>query len=186
MLILRACEPFGGRLGPASARPSRQPLRGFLRMRFFLMPSRRYLILRRRTAPSRRTQDVRAAHHLPIHSQALRMRNSLMLSKDYLMLRSTRRARLEARAAAMQPALRREDRGQASAERRQRRDGRPLSVIAGNPDSNIRYRLETAGIVGNKEITRRACGTYRVGSCREPHGVGKIVAIGVGSRGRHK
>src|SRR5438132_10370628 len=73
MLILRACEPFGGRLGPASARPSRQPLRGFLRMRFFLIPSRRYLILRRRTAPSRRTQDVRAAHHLPIHSQALRM-----------------------------------------------------------------------------------------------------------------
>src|SRR5438132_10585094 len=72
MLILRACEPFGGRLGPASARPSRQPLRGFLRMRFFLMPSRRYLVLRRRTAPSRRTQDVRAAHHLPIHSQALR------------------------------------------------------------------------------------------------------------------
>src|SRR5882724_4620944 len=55
-LILRACEPFGGPLGPASARPSRQPLRGFLRMRFFLMPSRGYLILRRRTAPSRRTR----------------------------------------------------------------------------------------------------------------------------------
>src|ERR1700682_879823 len=70
-LILRACEPFGGPLGPASARPSRQPLRGFLRMRFFLMPSRRYLILRRRAAPSRRTQDVRAAHRLPIQSRTL-------------------------------------------------------------------------------------------------------------------
>src|ERR1700694_4789053 len=28
--------------------------------------------LRRRTAPSRRTQDVHAAHHFPLHSQALR------------------------------------------------------------------------------------------------------------------
>src|SRR6266478_2147547 len=59
-------------------RPSRQPLRGFLRMRFFLMLSKKYLILRRRAAPSRRTQDVCAAHHLPIHSQALRTQGAAM------------------------------------------------------------------------------------------------------------
>ena len=33
--LLRACESLIGRLGSAPCRPSRQPLRGFLRMRFF-------------------------------------------------------------------------------------------------------------------------------------------------------
>src|SRR6266571_8993289 len=42
-------------------RPSRRPLCGLLRMRFFLMPSKTYLILRRREAPSRRTHGAHAA-----------------------------------------------------------------------------------------------------------------------------
>src|SRR5438309_7111698 len=74
-------------------------------MRFFLMPSRRYLILRRRTAPPRRTQDVRAAHHLPIHSQALRMRIFVNAINGSPYAEERPRARLEARTMLAQAAL---------------------------------------------------------------------------------
>ena len=55
--------------GTGAVRPSRQPLRGFLRMRFFLMPSKKHVISRRRAAPSR--QPLRGFLRMRVFLNAL-------------------------------------------------------------------------------------------------------------------